>query len=492
MSQTNVKAKWRSSPHAPGVYVMKDALGGVIYVGKARDLKRRLSNYFAPSRQQTSEPKTRALIAAIADFDYHTVRTEQEALLLEAKLIKEWRPHYNIQFRDDKRYFLVRARSGETCPHFELTRLRRENGGRYWGPFPHSTALKATLDWLNREFHLRSCTAREPSEIHYKHCHDDIIRNCSAPCIGRISPEEYNARFEEAVSLLEGRGRRDLLKRLQEEMQEAAARLEFERAGELRDVWQNLEKTLEPARRFSSGKGLPSTVRPLDDLKELADALGLPEPPELMECFDISNVSSNHIVASMVRFRNGRPDGKAYRRYRIKSVEGQNDFASMAEVIRRRYSRLSRENATLPDLVVVDGGKGQLSMAMDELEKLGVRSMTVVGLAKKREEIFFPDNPDPIVLPHDTGALKLLQRLRDEAHRFANGYNELLLRRRMKESELDDIPGMTAGRKEALLKRFKSVSRLKKATVEEIAGIRGISKLVAGKLHRWLHKDASS
>lgn len=461
---------------------MKDALGGVIYVGKARDLKKRLSSYFAPSRSQKAEHKTRALIAAIYDFEYHTVRTEQEAFLLEAKLIKEWRPRYNIQLRDDKRYFLLRARQGEKYPRFELTRLRRDNGGRYWGPFAHSTALKETMNWLNLEFGLRVCKVSQPDESTYKHCHADIIQRCTAPCVRRISEEEYNSRFEQAAALLDGKGRRDCLKNLETQMREASEKLEFEKAAELRDIYQNLTKTLEPARRFATGKGLPSTVKPLDDLKELGEKLGLPRPPTVMECFDISNVSGNHIVASMVRFRDGRPDGKAYRRYRIKSVEGQNDFASMAEVIRRRYSRLVNENSPLPDLVVVDGGKGQLSMAVAELEALGIRNMTIVGLAKKREEIFFPDNPDPILLPHDTGALKLMQRLRDEAHRFANGYNELLLRKRMKESELDECPGVTPARKKALLQKFKSVSRIKKATLEEISSIKGISRSTAEKI----------
>lgn len=487
MSTPEIRKKWRTTPHEPGVYVMKDALGGVIYVGKARDLKKRLSSYFAPSRAQKAESKTRALIAAIADFDYHTVRTEQEAYLLEAKLIKEWRPRYNIQFRDDKRYFLLRVRPGETFPRFELTRLRRENGGRYWGPFARSGALKETLEWLNLEYGLRVCKVAEPNESTYKHCHADIIQKCTAPCIGRISKEDYNARFEEAANLLDGKGKREVLQGLESKMKQASENLDFEKAAELRDILQNIAATLEPARRFASGKGLPSTVKPLEDLKELGEKLGLPEPPTVMECFDISNVSGNHVVASMVRFRDGRPDGKAYRRYRIKSVEGQNDFASMAEVIRRRYSRLIGEHSPLPDLVVVDGGKGQLSMAVAELNALGIRNMTIVGLAKKREEIFFPDNPVPILLPHDTGALKLMQRLRDEAHRFANGYNELLLRRRMKESELDECPGISPARKKLLLQRFKSVQRIKKASIEELSSIKGISTKTAQAIKEWLN-----
>lgn len=464
---------------------MKDALGGVIYVGKARDLKKRLGSYFMPSRSKKADPKTRALIQAIADVEYHIVRTEQEALLLEQKLIKDWRPRYNIQFRDDKRFLMVRVRPNLALPYFEIARQRKQDGSRYWGPFAHSTALKETLDWLSREFGLRTCLAKNPDKSTYKHCHADIIRDCSAPCIGRISHEEYQERFEEAVNVFEGKGRRTLLKKIEEEMLAAAETLDFERAASLRDIYQNLNKTLEPARRFRTGKGIPTTVLPQEDLHSLGEYLGLPAPPTLMECFDISNISDTHVVASMVRFRDGSSDNSAYRRYRIKGVEGQNDFASMAEVIRRRYGRILRENATFPDLIVVDGGKGQLSVAVHELKLLNL-DIPIVGLAKKREEIFFPDRSDPLIIPHDTGALRLMQRIRDEAHRFANKYNELLMKKRMDESLLDDCPGMTRPRKELLWKRFKSKESLKKATLDELKAIPGLSSRTATSIRTWL------
>ena len=260
---------------------------------------------------------------------------------------------------------------------------------------------------------------------------------------------------------------------------------------------------------------MPTTVKPTEDLAELGEELGLAGPPEIMECFDISNVSSNHIVASMVRFTNGLPDNRNYRRYRIRTVAGQDDFASMAEVVRRRYAMILRENSdanpmvaeesqegvleslrrlakegkttiTLPDLVIVDGGKGQLSSATKELQRLGMHGLPIIGLAKQREEIFRPGESDPLVLSHETGALRLLQRIRDEAHRFANQYNELLLRKRMKESLLDECPGVSPKRKADLLKKFGSVARLRKASAGEIAELPGISLASAERILEWL------
>ena len=510
----DLKAKLRDVPHQPGVYLMKDRLGSIIYVGKARDLKKRLSSYFLASRKTRADLKTRALIDSIHDFETHLVRNEAEALLLEGKLIKDYRPRYNISFRDDKRFLLLKIRPEEQWPRFMLTRLKKDDNARYYGPFPHSGALKATVDWLNRHFGLRVCRPLAPGPNDYQHCNADIIRNCSAPCIGRISRTEYLQRVDEACRILEGKGKKEIFEALQADMEKAAAKLDFEKAATLRDVIDNLKKTLEPMRQFSRGRGVPTTVKPLEDLADLGETLGLAGPPRVMECFDISNVSSNHIVASMVRFTDGKPDNQNYRRYRIRTVEGQDDFASMAEVIRRRYARILLENASvdpdsqisqedvieaqrrlaregrakiiLPDLVIVDGGKGQLGMAVKELRVLGLHDLPVIGLAKQREEVFVPGRGEPILIPHDRGALKLLQRIRDEAHRFANGYNSLLLRRRMKESILDDCPGITPRRKQQLLEKFGSVARLRKASVAELSALPGISEKSAEGIVAWL------
>lgn len=512
-SPSSPKAKLRETPHKPGVYLMRDRLGGIIYVGKAKDLRKRLGSYFMPSRKMKSDLKTRALIDSICDFDFHIVKNENEAFILESKLIKEYRPRYNVLQRDDKRFFMVKVHLDAPLPRFVLTRLRKDDGARYFGPFVHSAALKATLDWLNRGFGLRTCRPKHPDENDYRHCHADVVRRCSAPCIGNISGADYRARVEEAVALLEGKGKRDHLKGLRQEMEKASDKLQFEKAAKLRDIIGNLEKTLNPARSFARGRGVPSSVKPTEDLAELQQALGIADPLRIMECFDISNVSSNHIVASMVRFVDGVPDNQGYRRYRIRTVEGQDDFASMAEVVRRRYSRILLENNVgdtqerplealrrlaregksplhLPNLVIVDGGKGQLGMAVHELQRLGLHELPVIGLAKQREEIFRPGESQPLLLDHDSGALKLLQRIRDEAHRFANNYNELLLRRRVRESLLDDCPGMSPKRKEALLRRFGSVKRIRSASAKELESVPGIGKKTAGQMVSWLGRNA--
>ena len=423
MSTPKIQQKLRDTPHKPGVYLMRDRLGGIIYVGKARDLKKRVGNYFMPSRKMRADRKTRALIDSIEDFDLQIVRNEQEALILESKLIKQYRPRYNVSLRDDKRFYMVKVQLKDPLPRFMLTRLKKDDGARYFGPFVHSVAIKATLEWINREFGLRTCRPRLPSENEYRHCHADVIRSCSAPCVGKISEEDYRSRVMEAVTLLEGKGRKDRLQGLREQMQQASEKLQFEKAARLRDIIDNLEKTLSPTRSFvRSGGAVPSTVKPSEDLAELREALSLPDQLNIMECFDISNVSSNHIVASMVRFVNGSPENKSYRRYRIKTVQGQDDFASMAEVVRRRYSRILLENSIsdlegsqeqplealrrlaregkspllIPDLVIVDGGKGQLSMAVRELQRLGLHDLPVIGLAKQREEIFRPGISEPL------------------------------------------------------------------------------------------------
>lgn len=508
-------AKLRDVPHEPGVYIMRDRLGNVIYVGKARDLRKRLSNYFTPARSKLADIKTRALIQSIWDFDLQIVRNETEALLLEGKLIKEFRPRYNISFRDDKRFFLVRVHFGDAAPRLSLTRLKKDDGARYFGPFPHGSALRTTINWLNKRFGLRVCRPLRPDEQDYKHCSNDIIKNCSAPCIGRVTPEEYRQRVEQACEFLDGKNK-DLLTALEDEMKKAAARLDFEKAAEIRDMIEDMRTTLIPTRTFERGARARavSTIDPMADVKELQEFLHLEQPPLVMECFDIANIGTAHCVASMVRFKNGVPDNSNYRRYRIKIVSGQNDFLSMAEVIRRRFSRILLEGAkaigddaefsqeapaeamkrlagsakfvTLPDLVIVDGGKGQLSVAVAELQRLGLHDLPIVGLAKQHEEIYRPGESDPVIIPHERGALKLLQRIRDEAHRWANGYHQLLLSRRVAESILDDCPGVSEARKATLLKAFGSVARLRKASEEQIAAVPGIGKALAREVREFL------
>jgi excinuclease ABC subunit C len=521
-----MQARLRDVPHKPGVYVMRDRLKRVIYVGKARDLRKRLSHYFTPSRQMTADPKTRALIDSIWEFEWHIVRSEAEAVLFEGRLIKEFRPKYNVSFRDDKRFLLVRVNLNDPWPRFQLTRLRKDDGARYFGPFAHSGALRATLGAIRKKFGIRSCRPVVPGERDYRHCLDHIIRNCSAPCIGKIAQADYRRRVEEACDFLEGASRQ-MIEQVETEMRAAAERLDFEKAAQLRNLLDDLKRTTKPMTRFTR-KALP-TIDPQEDLRALADALQLGQIPRVMECFDISNISSTHIVASMVRFKDGVPDRANYRRYRIKGTPTQDDFASMAEVVRRRYSRvlreaqqgttplakrddeaidysaefsqeapaeglhtaaaLSNQPSGLPDLIIVDGGKGQLSSACKELQRLGLFQQPIIGLAKEFEEIYRPGRPLPLRLPEDSGALKLLQRIRDEAHRFANSFHSLLLKKRISESLLDEIPGVSESRKKALLEAFGSVERLRKSTVEEISAVSGIGPRLGEQISQYLTRS---
>src|SRR5436853_6053396 len=334
--------------------------------------------------------------------------------------------------------------------------------------------------------------------------------------LSEIGAEQYRARVVQACEFLEGHSR-EMIATLEEEMRKAAAKMDFEKAAELRNMTEDLRSTTKPMRRFTRGS-LPSAIDPMADVRALADALQLPRPPAVMECFDISNISTTHVVASMVCFRDGAPDKDCYRRYRVRTVEGQDDFASMAEVVRRRYSRVlleareanpdveefSQENPAdaidrvsdknerefvavrLPDLIIVDGGKGQLSSACRELQRLGLHDLPIIGLAKEHEEIYRPGRAMPLQLPADSGALHLLQRIRDEAHRFANAYHQLLLKKRIDESILDDCPGVSQNRKNLLLRKFGSVNRLRKASVEQIAATEGIGPKMAEEVHRFL------
>ncbi|MDC0066442.1 excinuclease ABC subunit UvrC [Verrucomicrobia bacterium] len=514
-SRINFVQKLQETPHKPGVYLMRDRIGRVIYVGKAKDLRKRLSNYFTPSRRNRFDIKTKALVESIWDFEINTVRTEKEALLLEGKLIKEYRPKYNVVFRDDKRFLMLKINLSDSLPKFQLVRVRKDDGAKYYGPFPHSSALRFTYDWLNKNFGLRTCRAKLPGKSQYKHCSDDVIRNCSAPCVGKVDEEEYKIKVDKACQFLEGTWK-ERVSEFENLMERAAQSSDYEGAANYRDMIFSLKKTLEPSRKFTRGRGMPSpNINPLNDITELKEFLGMNCVPRIMECFDISNISSTHIVASMVRFENGVPDNANYRRYRIKGVKKQNDFTSMAEVVRRRYSGILRDakkisgdildynqevpieamkrvgkkspSVKLPDLVVVDGGKGQLSSALKELRRLGIEELPIIGLAKKNEEVFIPGNSSPLQIPHETGALKLLQRIRDEAHRFANGYHQLLMKRRIEESILDDCPGVNGHRKKILLKEFGSVVRLRRAKVEKIAKIKGISVQNARSIKEYLN-----
>jgi excinuclease ABC subunit C len=475
----DVMPKVRDLPHKPGVYLFKDRFNRVIYVGKARDLAKRVGQYFHPARKLRADRKTLALLESIWDLEAHTVKSEPESLLLEGKLIKEFRPRYNISFRDDKRFLLVKINLNDPFPRFQLTRLKKDDGCRYFGPFAHAGSLRKTLSLIRRKFNLRTCRAEIPGENDYRHCLQHIIKNCSAPCVNKITRAGYLARVKQACDFLDGASG-EMLDDLRRQMEAAAAKLDFEQAAELRNLLDDLRRTTRPTKRFA--RQFVTTVQPTEDMLALQAALELADPPHVIECFDISNISTTHKVASMVCFTGGKPDRSNYRRYRIRTVEGQDDFASMAEVVHRRYARVLNEGIRRPGLIVVDGGKGQLGSARRELESLGLGDLPIIGLAKEREEIFRPGQKAPLVIDHSSGAIRLLQRIRDEAHRFANGYHQILMKQRVSESILDECPGVSENRKRLLLRHFNSIERLRQATVEEICAVEGVGPKLAGTL----------
>jgi excinuclease ABC subunit C len=536
----DLQKKVHEVPHKPGVYLMRDRFNRVIYVGKARDLRKRVGSYFLPSKLAQADLKTRAMLEATWDFETHTVRSEAESVLLEGKLIKEYRPRYNVSFRDDKRFLLVRVDMSEEWPRFRFARFKKDDGSRYFGPYAHAGALRQTLNFMRKKFGVLTFGRGSPTERELKSATYQVPVRLS-----EINAEQYRDRVAHACEFLEGKSR-EMIATLEEEMRKAAKKMDFEKAAELRNMVDDLRSTTRPMRRFTRGS-LPSSIDPMADVRALADALQLPQVPRVMECFDISNISTTHVVASMVCFRDGVPDKENYRRYRVRTVDGQDDFASMAEVVRRRYSRVlleardansdvaefSQENAAdalarisrpleqsrgiplqnpqvtsrdsstplrsaqndegfvavrLPDLIIVDGGKGQLSAACRELQRLGLHDLPIIGLAKEREEIYRPSRALPLQLPMDSGALRLLQRIRDEAHRFANAYHQLLMKKRVGESILDDCPGVSQNRKNLLLRRFGSVNRLRRATVDEIASTEGIGRKLAEEVHQFLQR----
>jgi excinuclease ABC subunit C len=480
-----LKEKVRALPDTPGVYLMKDRLGRIIYVGKAKSLKKRVSSYFQPGRDRTlrHQPKIRTLIEMIEDLEILEVKSEPEALLLEGKLIKQWRPKYNTDFTDDKRFLLVRIDLEAELPRFVLTRFKKDTRSRYFGPFAHSGLLRKTLATMRQRFGvlLNDTNPKKMPDGGWQ-LYDDV----RAEIYGwpnTVTAEEYRRRVEAACDFLDGKSR-EWLASLRAEMSARAAKQEFEKAAELRDVVLALERTLAKTRKFT--RDLTKLQPDQAALKELQSALGLESPPMHMECFDISHISGTFVVASMVHFTDGRPDKDQYRRFSIKSFIGNDDFKAMEEVVGRRYRRLIAEQKQFPDLVVIDGGRGQVAAALKAFVGLDCPPPAMIGLAKKAETIIFPDARAPLNLPLGNPGLGLLQRLRDEAHRFANTYNADLRSRKIRESVLDDCPNLGPKRKVALLAHFGTIEKLRHASAEQIAEVAGFGVKFAAELHTFL------
>jgi excinuclease ABC subunit C len=476
----SLKSKVRDLPNKPGVYLMRDRLGRVIYVGKARSLRKRVSQYFHPSRYMRFDPKLNALVESIADIETHVVNSEAEALMLEGKLIKDFKPKYNALFKDDKRFLMVKVDMNEEYPRFKFARLKKEDGARYFGPFAHAGAVRRVMQFLRKKYGVlvQGTGAPKAKDLKYS------TYLVPVP-LAQMPREDYLRRVELGCEFLEGHSA-EAIEELESQMREAAKGRQFELAAELRDVVTGLREIARAARERKFARDLSPKIDAGQEMAALQSALGLPALPRHIEGFDVSNISGTLSVASSVCFKDGKPHKEHYRHYRIKTVTGSDDFASMAEVVGRRYARAREEGGTLPDLVMVDGGAGQLGAALAALKDLGLEKLPVVGLAKQFEEIYRPGGVAPLKLPGDSPALHLIQRLRDEAHRFANSYHQTLRKRRIQESVLDEFPGLGDKRKSALLKKFGSIQRMRSATVEELSATPGIGPTFAAALKEFL------
>ncbi len=598
--------KLKSLPEKPGVYLMKDEKGKIIYVGKAKSLKSRVSSYFRNNKHDSA--KTRILVKKIDDLEYILTDTEAEALILENNLIKKHKPKYNIDLKDDKTYPFIKI-TREEFPRVMATRNIIKDGSQYFGPYTSAGALKETVELLKRLFLFRSCN--NAMFNNKKPCLNYYIKKCYAPCAGKISQEEYIEIIRDIESFLKGQ-KNEVEKNLVKEMEKAAENLEFEKAARIRDKLSAVRQIMEK-QKIVSGKeedqdviGLylrgkevvfqvffirngrivgrdtfqitsaieetqekiledflktyyinkPKLPREIiiqfniedreliegilaeevsfrvklivpqrgknkemmnlvtenaknymenivikkeeaekEALKELKDKLGLQKIPERIECYDISNIQGSENVASMVVFTNGSPDKREYRKFKIKSFSGPDDFRAMNEVLGRRLDEGLKGNEKFlpfPDLVIIDGGKGQLSSALKALEEKGMQNkISMVSLAKKEELIFLPGQSQPVFLERRSQGLYLVQRVRDEAHRFAITFHRSLRTKRNLESILDDIPGVGEKRKKLLLKKFGSLYDIVKADLNELFEISEIPKNVSEKVYNYLktHED---
>ena len=606
-----LEATLRKLPDRPGVYLMKDSRGDVLYVGKAQSLRNRVRSYWQKQSPYGEAHRIRSVIDRVADVETTLTDSVSEALLLEANLIKRYQPRFNVRLKDDKSYPYIKITLADDFPRVERTRKLINDGSRYFGPYASASSVDESMNLIRRLFPFRTCTIEitEGKRALARPCLLYHIKRCQGPCIETISKEAYRRDIAQIELFLEGR-QETLVAGLAAEMEAASARTDYERAAALRDKVRSIERTMESqkmaafantaldliglarqdnqaavqlfvvrngsligrdvflleaardvpddevlsgfllqfyaraasvppqllvaalpaetsdletflgdrrggpvhlrvpqrgekrqllelARRNAAETLAREQVRWLADqgktlgaLTELGEALGLPNPPLRIECYDISNFQGAQSVASMVVFEDGKPRTGEYRRFRIKTVQGANDFASHQEVLRRRFQRAATAEEgsaeelrwRLPDLVIVDGGKGQVSAAAEVFAELGLDDIPLAGLAKEREELFLPGRTEPILLPPTSAALYLVQRLRDEAHRFAITYHRNLRAKASIRSAFDDLPGVGPKRRQALLRVFGSTKRIREAPVEQIAAVPGIGPALADRI----------
>jgi excinuclease ABC subunit C len=401
------------------------------------------------------------MVSKVRDIDHLPTSTSAEALLYENSLIKQYRPRYNVALRDDKSYPMLKLTVNERFPRLMITRRKKDDGALYYGPYSSAGLLKEALSIMRRIFPLRTC-GRFGKNL----CLSFHIGQCLGPCVGKVGERAYEDLVEEVRLFLEGK-RPELIEFVSRRMRDASETQEFEEANRLKNRLEALQALRDKRVLYS----------PQADLEELRNVLGLPSAPEIVEAFDVSNIMGTLAVGSMIYFYKGRPKKSEYKRFRIKTIGSIDDYGMMRELVRRRYTRTLEEKRQLPDLVLIDGGKGHLQAALEELSRLGIRVPTI-AIAKELEKIYMEDK-GPLLLPRDSKALHLLQRIRDEAHRFAISYHKLLMSKRVVYSELDAIRGIGPKRKRELLAHFSSVEKIKKASLEELAKVRGMNAKVA-------------
>ncbi|MBI3332527.1 MAG: excinuclease ABC subunit UvrC [Candidatus Omnitrophica bacterium] len=470
----SLQERLRQLPDRPGVYLFKDAQGKILYVGKAVSLRKRVLSYFQPSRPLTA--KLMRLMGQVRDLEWILTGSEAEALLYEASLIKENQPKYNVSFRDDKSYPYLKVIVEEEFPRLFVGRGAGEPGIKGIGPFANAGLLKQAFQAIRRVIPFRTCRT-----LPKRACLDYHLGLCQAPCEGKVSREEYQENLSKVFRLMEGR-KEEVLEEIRAKMQEASARRRYEEAAKLRDQIAGLLQLASRPRRFI----------PNEALGDLASVLRMRRLPRRIEGFDVSNIFGKEAVGSLVTFVDGKPFKDGYRRFKIRTVAGIDDYAMMREIVGRRYDdprgqTLKGQTLTgltpsgLPDLVVIDGGRGHLNAALEVLRGLKL-DLPAVGIAKEFEQLFLPGRSEPLSLPPQSRALQLLQRVRDEAHRFAIGYHRLLRGKDTLASALDEIPGIGPRKKQDLLVRFGSVEAMRRAPVEELTQVRGISETLAQRL----------
>ncbi|MBI4355182.1 MAG: excinuclease ABC subunit UvrC [Candidatus Omnitrophica bacterium] len=452
-------------PDTPGVYLFKDAGGSVLYVGKALSLKKRVASYFHSSRGFS--PRMAKLVQQVRSLETVRCVSEAEALIYENSLIKEHQPKYNVTFRDDKTYPMLKI-THEPYPRLMVTRKKQEDGAGYYGPFVEAGLMHQAVKMMRKIFPLRTCQT-----FPKRPCLEYYIGQCLAPCAGYIDEAKYNELVREQRLFLDGQ-RAQLLKALGEKMRSAAQEQAFEEAARVRDQIYALSSILLPKRR----------VIVTDALEALKELLRLPTVPSRIEAFDISNIHGKEAVGSMVTFVDGKPFKDHYRKFKIQTVVGIDDYRMMREVIHRRYAGSLATELPLPHLILIDGGKGHLSSAVEELQELKLDHLAVMGIAKEYEHLFLRGRPNPLILPPSSPILHLLQRLRDEAHRFAITYHRQLHRKTFRRSWLDRIRGLGPRKKADLLAAFSSVEAIQKAAKEELMQVRGIGEREAALITR--------